>query len=490
MEAGTKARKNIWGTIFLVFILLALIAAISVAAVYIYQILNIETFYEGVFVDGIPLADMTKEEGLSKIWEHNQPDLDKMQIVLTHEDQRWEYDYKDINGQINVEEVIDMAYLVGREGTVVERLKEIYNLTKEEKRFETILTYDVSLLQDEIESIAHEINEDYIDATIEFHPDQKDKFSFTPDKAGKGMLTSETMEELIARVDAGDFSDYEIPIEVLEPTYTLEELKTWTSRIGYYSTPLKDSTANRVHNIKLSSKAYYNLRLEPGDVFSLNDATGPRDLKHGYRMASVIKDGNRYEDEAGGGNCQTSTTLYGAVVRADLEIVERYPHSIPSSYTPIGTDATVNYPYADFKFKNNMDTPIFITRYFAGNSLHVEVYGKQSEEFDEVKLISWEISRTDTPEYKTVDDPDMYEGETKTEIVSRPGIKAVSYRVYYKDGQEINRVKEDDSSYRRNVGLKRVGTKKKPGDAESDKPEESEKPKKEEPKEEEPKEGD
>ena len=267
------------------------------------------------------------------------------------------------------------------------------------------------------------------------------------------------MEILHARVDAGDFSPITIVSEELLPKLTLEEVKTWTARIGYYSTPLNDNS-NRNHNIKLSSKAYYNLRLEPGEVFSLNEATGPRGAAQGYREAPVIKDGNRYEDAPGGGNCQTSTTLYGAALRADLEIVERSPHSIKSSYTPIGTDAAVSYPYTDFKFRNNKDTPIFVTRYISGGRLHVEIYGKPSDEYDEIKVISWEVSRTDVPEYKIVEDPTMYEGEEKIEYQSRAGIKAVSYKVYYKDGKEIKREKVATSNYRRIQGLKRVGTKK------------------------------
>jgi len=462
MEARTRTKKNnIWGKAFLIFVLVLLLVAVGGVATYIYQILNIDTFYAGVEVDGIPLEDMTKEEAIAVLQAHNQPDLDKIKIVLTHEDKKWEFGYEDINAHINIEEVIEEAYLVGRQGTIVDRLKEIYNTSNEPRRFQTTLTYDVSQLKDEIEAIASEINEEPVDATIEFHPDKKEKFSFTPEKMGKGMLTEKTMEELIARVDAGDFSPYEIPMEELHPKYTLDEVKTWTSRIGYYSTKLTNNS-NRNHNIRLSSQAYYNVRLDPGEVYSFNEATGPRGAKEGYKPAAVIKDGNRFEDEPGGGNCQSSTTLYGAVLRADLEIVERWPHSIPSTYTPIGTDASVNYPYADFKFRNNKDTPIFITRYISGGKLHVEIYGKPSEEYDKIDIISYETSRSNVPEYKIVKDPNLYEGEEVVEIVSRPKIQAVSYRVYYKDGKEVKRVKETNSTYPAVKGVKRVGTKKRP----------------------------
>jgi len=462
MEARTRTKKgNIWGKAFLIFVLVALMVAVGGVATYIYQVLNIDTFYAGVEVDGIPLEGMTKEEALSEVQAQNQPNLDKIKIVLTHEDKKWEFGYQDINAHINIDEVVEEAYLVGRQGTVLERLKEIYHTSNEPRKFQTTLTYDVSQLKDEIESIASEINEEPVDATIEFHPDKKEKFSFTPEKMGKGMLTDRTLEELIARVDAGDFSPYEIPTEELHPKYTLDEVKTWTSRIAYYSTKLTNNS-NRNHNIRLSSQAFYNVRVDPGEVYSFNEATGPRGAKEGYKPAAVIKDGNRFEDEPGGGNCQSSTTLYGAVLRADLEIVERLPHSIPSTYTAIGTDATVNYPYADFKFRNNKDTPIFITRYISGGKLHVEIYGKPSDEFDKVEIISYETGRSKVPEYKIVQDPNLYEGQEVVEIVSRPKIQAVSYRVYYKDGKEIKRVKEANSTYPAVKGVKRVGTKKRP----------------------------
>jgi len=275
------------------------------------------------------------------------------------------------------------------------------------------------------------------------------------------MLVDKAMEDLQKRIDSGDFSTYEIPVEELQPKYTLEEVKTWTSRIAHYSTPLTNNP-NRTHNIQLSSKSYDGIRVDPGEVFSFNEATGPRDTAHGYKDAPVIVGGKKLEDEPGGGNCQSSSTLYAAVIRADLEIVERQPHSFPSSYIDIGQDATVNYPYVDFKFKNNKDTPIFINRYFSNDSLHVEIYGKAPTEYDKIDVITRIISQTETPEEKIEEDPELYEGEEVIEYKSRPGIKAQTYRIYYKDGKEIKRVKEAYSNYPKVVGLKRVGIKKRP----------------------------
>lgn len=457
-----KRAKSVFGGIIktlLIIFLIALMGLVGYIFKEIYDVLNIENFYEGVIVDGIELGDMSLDEAIETVWEHNQPKLDEMQIVLSHGVQKWTYNHKDIDANINVEEIVEAAYVNGREGTAIERLKAIRALPEDPAIYETTLTYDVSLISKDVAAIAKAINEEPIEPTISFNPDNNPRFTFTEEKTGKGMLVSEAMDEIISRVNEGNFSAYEIPVEILEPSLTVAEMETWTNRIAYYSTPLSGSSQNRIHNIRLSSNAFYNVTLNPGEEYSLNEATGPRGAAEGYLPAAVIKDGNRFEDEPGGGNCQTSTTLYGAAMRADLEIVDRQPHSISSTYTNIGTDASVNYPWADFVFRNNKDTPIFITKYISDGRLHVEIYGKPSDKFDEIRIESYETSRGDTPEYKEVPDPDMFEGQTKVEIVSRPKVTAVSYRVYYKDGKEVDRILEANSTYPRIIGEKHVGTK-------------------------------
>jgi len=461
VRRSRKSRRSLIIKIWAIVIFTLLFLELAGVGAYTYYVLNLETFYTGVQVNHVHLEGMTFDEALRLITKQQQPKLDAMKIVLNHGEKRWEYGYQDIDAKIDVEEIVRKAYQVGREGNIIDRLKQIWNSYKYGVSFTTTLTYDVSQLQDEVEAIAKEINEEPVDATITFHPDKKEKFSFTEHKTGKGMLVSKAMEDLKARVDAGDFSEYEIPYEELQPKYTLEEVKTWTSRISVYSTKLT-GTSERIHNITLSSKSFDGIRLDPGEEFSINKATGPRDLKHGYKNAPVIVGGKKLEDEPGGGNCQTSTTLYGAVMRADLKVTERWNHSWPSSYTEEGQDATINYPSADFKFVNNKDTPIFIDRYISGGRLYVEIYGKAPKDYDKIEIITKVLSRTSTPEPTIVKDPTLYEGEKVEEYKSRPGIKTQTYRVYYKDGKEVKRVKEAYSNYRRIVGKIRVGTKPRP----------------------------
>ena len=404
---------------------------------------------------------MTYDEGLNAIKALRQPELEAINIVLRLEDLVWEYGYEAIGAKINIEEVVNQAYQVGRQGNIIERLRQIYEASKTGYYFTTVLTYDVSLLQDELEAIARQINLEPVDAQIEFHPDEEEKFSFTEEVIGKGMLVDEALADLKEKVDARDFSPYEIPVQLIQPKYTLEEVKTWTSKIAVYSTPLTSSAA-RTHNIILSSKRYDGLRLDPGEIFSLNEATGTRDKAQGYKDAPVIQEGKKLVDEPGGGNCQTSTTLYGAAIRADLEIIERYHHSWPSVYAKVGQDATVSYPVLDIKIRNNKDTPVFFDRYIKNGRLYVEVYGKAPTEYDMIDVISVILEQTSKPAEKVVQDNTLAPGEEVIEYPSRPGIKVQTYRVYYKDGKEIKRVKEAYSNYPRIVGLKRVGPPKPP----------------------------
>ena len=154
MEPRTRVKKeNIWGKVLLIFFLTVFIVAIGGTVTYGYQVLNVATFYEGVEVDGIPLGTMTTEEALDAIRTHNQPKLDKIKITLIHGDKTWEFDYKDINAQINIEEVVDEAFLVGRQGTIVDRFKEIYNITMNPEDLKPPSPMSV-LLEDDVQAIA------------------------------------------------------------------------------------------------------------------------------------------------------------------------------------------------------------------------------------------------------------------------------------------------------------------------------------------------
>ncbi|MGI5876149.1 MAG: VanW family protein [Dethiobacteria bacterium] len=155
----------------------------------------------------------------------------------------------------------------------------------------------------------------------------------------------------------------------LDPEITEEVYKNINTKIGSYSTWF--GGGNRGENIRIATYAINNSIVAPGDIFSFNDATKPRTPERGYKLAPIIVGGSVVPGY-GGGICQVSTTLYNAVLNANLEVVERYPHSMPVDYVPPGKDATVS-DYLDFKFRNNSNRFVLI-KASAYNPLIVELW--------------------------------------------------------------------------------------------------------------------
>jgi vancomycin resistance protein YoaR len=131
------------------------------------------------------------------------------------------------------------------------------------------------------------------------------------------------------------------------------------SPIGSYSTPLLNKNRERVINIALAAKKVDGFKVKQGETFSFNDVVGERTVENGFKIAAVIVKGE-YEKGVGGGVCQLSTTIFNAADKSGLEIIERHSHSKNVNYVPVNRDASVSYPYLDFKFKNTKDYPIII----------------------------------------------------------------------------------------------------------------------------------
>ncbi|UOE92399.1 VanW family protein [Alkalihalobacillus sp. LMS39] len=151
-----------------------------------------------------------------------------------------------------------------------------------------------------------------------------------------------------------------LPIYETEPSLTAADLKGITDVvIGSYQTSFNPYVTGRSMNIKLSSDAIQHYVLAPEDVFSFNKVVGERTVERGYQEAKEIVN-EEFVMGIGGGICQTSSTLFNAVDKAGLEIVERYTHSREIGYVPANRDATVSWGGPDFKFKNSYSFPVLI----------------------------------------------------------------------------------------------------------------------------------
>lgn len=257
-------------------------------------------------------------------------------------------------------------------------------------------------------------------------------------------------QELLNAASYGD--TVEIPFVRIPPDVTAESLSTLLFRdvLGTY-TAAHSSDPDRDINLALACQAINGTVLEPGDVFSYNEALGERTEANGYRPGASYA-GNETVYTIGGGICQVSSPLYYCALVADLEILERENHGFATSYMPLGLDATVSWGTLDFVFRNNMEYPIRIEATASGGNVTVSILGTDERDYY-VKMDSKVLA---TYNYETTyrdmaaDNEDGYKDGDYI-ITPYTGYDVETYRCTYskETGELITSVYEDQSDYRR-----------------------------------------
>lgn len=225
----------------------------------------------------------------------------------------------------------------------------------------------------------------------------------------------------------------EIPLEITQPKITTDDLsaKLFKDKLGSQVSYFRSSSANRINNIKLAAEKINGTILNPGEEFSYNDTVGQRTEAAGFKKAGAYSNGEVVQ-EIGGGICQVSSTLYCAVLYANLDITDRTCHYFPVDYLPAGLDATVSWKTPDFKFANDRDYPIKLvaTVDSSAKTLTIEIMGTDVDgSYVELKYATWKYYDT---KYPTV----------------AVGYKATTYRnVFNKNGTMISSTKEATSTY-------------------------------------------
>ena len=182
-------------------------------------------------------------------------------------------------------------------------------------------------------------------------------------------ITVDVVASVEAVMTAMEGQLVKLVIVQLEPEMTAELFRSIDKKIAVYSTS-GGGNAGRTDNLYMAAKYLDRTILAPGDVFSFNKVTGPRTFERGYSMAPVVGGMG-----IGGGVCQVATTVYNVAMIADMEIVERHPHSIRVGYVPPGKDATVTN-YIDFKFRNSTEKFIQIRSGAGGGHVWVQLWSQ------------------------------------------------------------------------------------------------------------------
>lgn len=460
-----------------------------------------ETIFSGISIQGIDVSNLTIDEAKKKVSSIIGNHISE-EISLQHNDFQTVILPEQFGVSFDVDSAVEQAYYIGKSDNLIKNNYTILSLLLKNYNISPSINYDEDLLNSLIDSINAQlpdrvVNPGYsIDGTnlvitsgkdgiLISSSDLKDEIlSFLNDISSKNETINIPVNNVGAEpinldaiykdifklpVDASyttnpyvvypssnglDFAismedakaiisnqqdEYTIPLKITYPNVTTNQIGNgaFPDLLSQFSTSFTSSGYNRSNNIILSSAKLNGLVLMPGEEFSYNQAVGQRTKAAGFRKAGAYSNG-KVVQEVGGGICQVSSTLYNAVLYANLEIVERTNHYFNPGYVKAGLDATVSWGGPDFRFKNNRNYPIRIVTDTSGKKLKVYIYGLKTDDDCTVVLDPRYISSVP---YKTTyqKDPSLATGETRVISSGSNGCKTATYKyVYDKNGTLIS----------------------------------------------------
>lgn len=401
---------------------------------------------KGVYIGDVKVSGMTLEEAESAL-DSYVSDVMNRQVVIQVSENEIETTFGALGMECDEKKLIEEAFDLGKKGNLWKRFKELEQVRHSGKKFDMEFRLADDVLKEFVESQCTQYDVVAKNSKLSL---KNGKFIASKDRIGHEVQIDKTIKRIQDAINE-NFSEQMITVQAVventEPTYTQEMVSKCKDLIGEYSTSYVTSTAARANNVQTAAKRINGTILYPGKTFSTIKVIKDRTEENGYQSASEYSSG-KVIDGVGGGVCQVSTTLYNAVINAELEIVERSPHSMVVGYVDVSRDAAISGTYKDFKFKNNTEAPVYIAATADGATLSFRIYGQETREANRKIKFESEILETiqPGPDKEVVDPtkPASYRSVTQSAHV---GYKARLWKVVYVDGKETERTQINSSSY-------------------------------------------
>jgi len=424
---------------------------ISLSLIFLMPSLSYPNVYKGVSVEGMDLSGCSREEvaQLLSLWRKEYRDK---KIVLYYGKMVFKVDAASIDFDIDVDAALDTVFSYGRNGSWWERIKQIQIAEQNGYNISLSPAYNELKLNAQIEEWQGIIERPARNATLSMITG-----GLIPEQQGCRLETDALRPLVLNAFMKSEDNVVALPVMTLYPEVTAGDIANSgiSQALSVYTTVFNNQDINRTANIKLAAWKANGHIIYPGKIFSFNEIVGPREKVYGFKEATEIVDGE-FVTGIGGGICQLSSTLYNVVILANLNIVERYNHSKPLSYVPLGRDATVVFDTLDFKFVNNTSGPLMIMAEVNGNKLMVGIFG-QSPISESVEIISVEQELI-PPEIIKKQDDSLYLGEFKIDKQGKPGYAVTTVRVVRSGGQEVKREVLSKDRYLPDNTIIKVGT--------------------------------
>jgi len=360
-------------------IVLLLIVVLGASSFFGFVYLNTKKWtslvYPGVKIGEVDISGKTLLQAKEMVNKEYSSALLKKNLYIKTPLKTYSLNYTKINARYNVDTVVEEAFNYGKNVKMYEQYKLIKKPVS--KQFNMKFIYNTKPLNDLISNMKKEINNAPTNGSISM---VGDNFRVVSDIKGSKLMDDKLKKEIIGKI-TGDLKAPNITVEAEIKTVlaniTKEKLQTVNTKLSSFSSNFTTSSYGRSTNITLATNSINGTLIMPGQSFSFNGKVGKRTAAKGYQPAPVDI-GTKVGSDYGGGICQVSTSLYNAIIRSNIKSTERNHHSIPSTYIPLGMDATVDWGNLDYKFKNTLGYPVYIESNVSNKILTFNIYSNSS----------------------------------------------------------------------------------------------------------------
>lgn len=414
------------------------------------------TIPENIFISGQNVSGMTADEANQVVADYLSGYGD-VEFTLQAGEKSVTADGEDIGLTAKNADVVTRALNYGKEGNLVSRYKANKDMENGGKKdFAISLTADINTAKTYLDENSDELN---IKAVNNGLKRENGSFTYVEGSSGVTVLTDQSavlIADYISAQWSGENATIDLITEVTEPKGTREELAQVQDVLGSFETDFSSSSSARKKNVRTGAEKLNGIVLYPGDTLSVYEAVSPFDAENGYALAPSYENGTTV-DSYGGGICQVSTTLYNAVMRAELEIVTRSAHSMIVTYVEPSMDAAIAGTFKDLQFKNNQETPIYIEGYTNGGTLGFRIYGKETRPDNRKVTFESEVTSQTDPVREFVASQDLPVGTIKKTQSSHTGYTARLWKIVTVDGVEESRKVYNNSTYKASNEIYSVG---------------------------------
>ena len=408
------------------------------------QVVSRQTFYPGTKVEGLDVSQMTLEQAL-EYWNSQVEPKYRDRAAVLNDGTR--VTAAELGYQSDYAQTLSSAWNAGRSGSLEERYIRMTQGVGQAADYAVNRSFcDTALAEAFAASIAQQVDREAQDARLVSFNTQTYNFEFEPEVQGRRLDQAQLAADVETVLAAGG-GEVQMQIEVLQPEITQENVAANYGMISYAVTDASSSNSNRLENIRLALSFIDGISLEPGESFSFNKTVGERTTARGFKTAKAYSQ-SKVVEEVGGGICQVSTTLFNAVVKADMQIDERHPHSLTVSYVDLGKDAAVDWGNKDLRFTNTSSDRIYIGCYLTDDKrVRIGIFGRL---IPDGVTIALEGKKTDTIDYSTEYQVSfsLAPGEQRVAQKGKNGYRAVTYKVWYDaNGNELRRIELCKSKY-------------------------------------------